>query len=158
MTDAADASGPAAGAADEGHDVVAASGPAAGAATSRRPRWRVAALRGATTLEADSREDVLERTAELLARLLQRNGLDSEQVISLLFTATDDVRSEFPAAAVRAAGISDVPMLCARELDVDGGIPLCVRVLAHVETDRRRADLRHVYLHGARQLRSDLPE
>jgi len=121
-------------------------------------RWRVAALRGATTLESDSREGVLERTAELLTRVLERNGLDSSQVISLVFTATDDVRSEFPAAAVRAAGISDVPMLCARELSIDSGIPLCIRVLAHVETDRPRADLRHVYLHRARQLRSDLPE
>lgn len=121
---------------------------------------RIAALRGATTLDADSREEVLERTAELLAALLERNGLTAVDVVSLFFTATDDVRSEFPAAAVRAAGISDVPMLCARELDVDGpsGVPLCVRVMAHVYTDRRRPDLRHVYLRGARQLRSDLPE
>ena len=121
---------------------------------------RVAALRGATTLLADTREQVLERTSEMLQRLLDRNGLTSDDVVSLLFTATDDVRSEFPAAAVRAAGISDVPMLCARELDITGGsgIPLCVRVLAHVETDAPRADLRHVYLHDARQLRSDLPE
>jgi len=121
---------------------------------------RVAALRGATTLTADTRDQVLERTSEMLQRLLDRNGLTSDDVVSLLFTATDDVRSEFPAAAVRAAGISDVPMLCARELDITGGsgIPLCVRVLAHVETDAPRADLRHVYLHDARQLRSDLPE
>ena len=121
---------------------------------------RVAALRGATTLDADTRDAVLERTSEMLERLLERNGLTSDDIVSLLFTATDDVRSEFPAAAVRAAGISDVPMLCARELDVTGGsgIPLCIRVLAHVETDTARADLRHVYLHGARQLRSDLPE
>jgi len=121
---------------------------------------RVAALRGATTLPADTREHVLSRTAELLERLLERNGLTPDHVVSLLFTATGDVHAEFPAAAVRAAGISDVPMLCARELEVTGGsgIPLCIRVLAHVETDRPRADLRHVYLHEARQLRSDLPE
>ena len=121
---------------------------------------RLAALRGATTLDADTREQVLERTAELLGALLQRNGLTSDDVVSLILTATEDVRSEFPAAAVRAAGISDVPMLCARELaiDSDSAIPLCVRVMAHVYTDRPRSDLRHVYLHGARQLRSDLPE
>jgi chorismate mutase len=121
---------------------------------------RVAALRGATTLPADTREHVMERTAELLARLLERNDLTPDHVISLLFTATADVHAEFPAAAVRAAGISDVPMLCARELEITGGsgIPLCIRVMAHVETDRPRADLRHVYLHEARQLRSDLPE
>lgn len=121
---------------------------------------RIAALRGATTLEADTRDQVLQRTSELLGALMERNGLASDDVVSLLFTATDDVRAEFPAAAVRAAGISDVPMLCARELGVTGasGIPLCIRVMAHVQSQRPRADLRHVYLHGARQLRSDLPE
>jgi chorismate mutase len=120
----------------------------------------LAALRGATTLDADTREQVLDRTAELLGELLTRNQLRSSDVISLLFTATDDVRSEFPAAAVRAAGIADVPMLCARELAVQGGsgIPLCVRVMAHVTTDRPRQELRHPYLWGASQLRSDLPE
>lgn len=121
---------------------------------------RVAALRGATTLDADTREQVLERTAEMLEALMERNALSSDDMISLVLTATDDVRSEFPAAAVRAAGISDVPMLCARELDITGGsgVPLCIRLMAHVYTDRPRTQLRHVYLHGARQLRSDLPE
>ena len=121
---------------------------------------RLVALRGATTLDADTREQVLERTAEMLMGLLERNNLTSDDLVSLVFTATDDIHSEFPAAAVRAAGISDVPMLCARELDVTGGsgIPLCVRVMAHVETDRPREALRHVYLRSARQLRSDLPE
>jgi chorismate mutase len=121
---------------------------------------RVAALRGAITLDADSREEVLARTTELLGALMRRNGLTSEDVVSLLFTATDDIRSEFPAAAVRAAGIADVPMICARELGIEkeSAIPLCVRVMAHVYTDRPRGDLRHAYLRGARQLRSDLPE
>lgn len=121
---------------------------------------RLAALRGATTLDADTREQVLERTAEMLMTLMERNGLTPEDIVSLVLTATDDIRSEFPAAAVRAAGIADVPMLCARELDIAGGsgMPLCIRLMAHVYTDRPRAHLRHVYLHGARQLRSDLPE
>jgi len=121
---------------------------------------RLVALRGATTLEADTREEVLSRTAELLGVLLERNALTTDDIVSLLFTATGDIRSEFPAAAVRAAGVGDVPMLCARELEISGGsgIPLCVRVMAHVESNRSRADLRHAYLHGARQLRSDLPE
>lgn len=121
---------------------------------------RIAALRGATTLDADTKQEVLDRTAALLAALLERNGLTADDVVSLVFTATGDITSEFPAAAVRAAGIADVPMLCARELEVTGGsgIPLCVRVMAHVYSDRPRSDLRHVYLRGARQLRSDLPE
>jgi chorismate mutase len=121
---------------------------------------RLAALRGATTLDADTRDEVLARTSDLLGALLERNALTTDDVVSLVFTATGDVTSEFPAAAVRAAGIADVPMLCARELEIVGGsaIPLCVRVLAHVYTDRPRPALRHVYLRGARQLRSDLPE
>lgn len=121
---------------------------------------RVVALRGATTVERDTREQVLERTTELLAAMLRRNELGSDDLISLVFTATDDITSEFPAAAVREAGISDVPMLCARELQIDGpsNIPRCIRVLAHVHSDRARGDLRHAYLHDARQLRSDLPE
>lgn len=121
---------------------------------------RLAALRGATTLNTDSRDEVMQRTTELLGAMLERNGLNSDHIVSLLFTATDDIQSEFPAAAVREAGISDVPMICARELAIEGGsnIPLCVRVLAHVYTDLPRAQLRHAYLHGASQLRSDLPE
>lgn len=121
---------------------------------------QLAALRGATTLDSDSRDEVMARTAEMLEALLQRNGLAAGDIVSLLFTATDDIHSEFPAAAVRAAGISDVPMLCARELAIEGGsgIPLCIRVLAHVYTARPRAELRHAYLRDARQLRSDLPE
>ncbi len=120
----------------------------------------VAALRGATTLDADTRDEVMSRTSELLEELMARNGLTTDDVISLLFTATDDVVSEFPAAAVRAAGISDVPMLCARELGIhgDSNIALCIRVMAHVQTGRSRAELRHTYLRGARQLRSDLHE
>lgn len=121
---------------------------------------RLVALRGATTLDRDERDEVMTRTAEMLEALLERNGLTADDIVSLLFTATDDILSEFPAAAVRAAGISDVPMLCARELGIEGGsgIPLCVRVMAHAYTDRPREALRHAYLHGARQLRSDLPE
>lgn len=123
-------------------------------------RPAVAGLRGATTLDADSRDEVLSRTSELLEAMLERNGLTSDDVISLVFTATDDIRSEFPAAAVRAAGIADVPMLCARELGIDSesNIARCVRVLAHVVSDAPRGDLRHIYLRDARQLRSDLPE
>jgi chorismate mutase len=132
--------------------------------TADRPSQRtgpgVVALRGATTLDADTRDQVLERTTELLAAMLERNDLSSADLISLIFTATDDISSEFPAAAVRAAGISDVPMLCARELGIAGqsNIPLCIRVMAHAQSDLARDALRHPYLHGARQLRSDLPE
>ncbi len=121
---------------------------------------RVVALRGAITLDADTRDEVLRRTAEMLQAVLDRNGLEPSDLISLILTATDDITTEFPAAAVRKAGISDVPMLCARELGIVGesNIPLCIRVMAHAYTDRPREELRHAYLRGARQLRSDLPE
>jgi chorismate mutase len=116
------------------------------------------ALRGATTLDADTREQVMDRTVTLIRTILERNGIGHEDLVSLIFTATDDVRSEFPAAAARSIGISDVPLLCARELDVDGAVALCIRVLIHLYTDKEPGALRHVYLEGARPLRTDLPQ
>jgi chorismate mutase len=119
---------------------------------------RVRALRGATTADHDEREHVLERTRELVLELLARNGVTEDDLVSLVFTATADLTSAFPAEAAREAGITHVPLLCAQELEVEGAVPRCIRVLAHTYTARDRADLRHVYLHGARQLRTDLPE
>lgn len=119
---------------------------------------RVRAIRGATTLDADTREQLIERTQELIAELFTRNGLDEDDLISIVFTATSDIHCAFPAEAAREAGITHVPLLCARELEIDGGIGRCVRVLVHAYTDRGPHELRHPYLHGARQLRTDLPE
>ncbi len=124
--------------------------------TERTERLR--AIRGATTLDVDTREQVIERTQELLAEAFARNGLRQEDVVSILFTATDDILSAFPAEAARDAGIARVPLLCARELAIAGAIERCVRVLLHVYTARDPSELRHPYLHGARQLRTDLPE
>ena len=118
----------------------------------------VLALRGAITLEQDEREHLLERVQRLLAEMIERNGLDHDDLVSILFTATPDVHSAFPAAAARAMGLGDVPLICAQELDIDGAMPLCIRVLMHVGTGRRRDELRHVYLEGARSRRDDLPE
>lgn len=118
----------------------------------------VLALRGAITLERDEREHLVERVQRLLAEMLERNDVGHDDLISILFTATPDVHSAFPAAAARAMGLGDVPLICAQELDIDGGMPLCIRVMMHVTTDRRREDLRHVYLEQARGLRDDLPE
>jgi chorismate mutase len=119
---------------------------------------RLVALRGATTVETDSRETLLERTSELLAALLERNAVGHDQLVSIIFTATGDLRSEFPALAARSLGLGDVPLLCARELDVTGGNPHTVRVLIHCYSTRPRSSLRHVYLHRAKHLRDDLPE
>ena len=115
------------------------------------------ALRGATTVDVDCPEQIRERVVALLEEMFARNGVDHDHLVSLLFTATNDLHSLFPAAAARSIGLGDVPMLCARELDVIGGTPRCIRVLAHLETDRSRSDLRHVYLEGASNLRDDLP-
>lgn len=119
---------------------------------------RVRALRGATTLDHDERDHLMARTQELIAELFARNDLSEEDLVSIVFTATDDISSAFPAEAARRAGITHVPLLCAKELEIDGGIPRAIRILVHAYTDRDPHDLRHPYLHGARQLRTDLPE
>jgi chorismate mutase len=116
------------------------------------------ALRGATTLDSDTSDQVTERTQALLAEMLERNGIDKDDLVSILFTATDDIVSMFPATAARALGLGDVPLICARELDVVGATPRCIRVMLHFSTERPRSELHHVYLHGARTLRDDLPE
>jgi chorismate mutase len=118
----------------------------------------VRALRGATTIDADTAEDVRERTITLLREMIERNGVDHEDIISVLFTATDDIHSMFPASAARDIGFGDIPLICARELDIVDATPRCIRVLMHLTTDRDRAQLRHVYLEGASGLRDDLPE
>ena len=119
---------------------------------------RLRAIRGATTLDEDTKGQVIQRTSELLRTIFERNELRHDDLVSIVFTATDDVRSEFPAAAARSIGISDVPLLCARELDVQGAIGLCIRVLIHAYSDRKPSALRHVYLEAARPLRTDLPQ
>lgn len=116
------------------------------------------AIRGATTVPVDSKEEVVSATSSLLREMMSRNAISKDDLISIIFTATGDIRSEFPAAAARQIGISDIPLLCARELDVVGAVGLCIRVLMHVQTDRGYTSLRHVYLEGAHQLRTDLPE
>jgi chorismate mutase len=118
----------------------------------------VRALRGATTIDADTTEQINERTQALVAAMLERNGVDKESLISILFTATDDVHATFPATAARMLGLGDVPLLCARELDIVDGTPRCIRVLMHLTTDRARDELHHVYLEGARGIRDDLPD
>jgi chorismate mutase len=119
---------------------------------------RVRAIRGATTVEQDTRDEVIARTRELVQAVVDRNGLSPDDLVSILFTATDDIRSAFPAEAAREAGFTHVPLMCARELDIIDGIERCIRVMVHVHTSLSSEELRHPYLHGARQLRTDLPE
>jgi chorismate mutase len=95
---------------------------------------------------------------ELVAAMLERNGLTVDDLVSVVFTATPDLRSEFPAAAARELGLGDVPLLCAQEIDVVGALPRVVRVLAHAETALARDQVTHVYLNGAEVLRKDLAQ
>lgn len=140
-------------------DNVGVPGPSAGTSSTGGdpgPRLRMRALRGATTVDEDTIEQVTQRTQALLAAMVARNGVDHAKVISVLFTATDDIHSMFPATAARAVGFGDVPLLCARELDINGAQPRCIRVMMHLETSNEQ--LHHIYLEGARGLRDDLPE
>jgi chorismate mutase len=118
----------------------------------------ILALRGATTLEADTKVEVDAKTKQLVQEMLDRNDVDHDDLISIIFTATDDITAEFPATAARSLGLGDVPLLCARELGIAHGKPLCIRVLMHLEGTRSRSEMHHVYLEGARSLRDDLPE
>ena len=117
----------------------------------------VRAVRGAIQVDEDDRQQVLDATTELLQTVLDRNGLSQEDLISVLFTATPDLTSEFPAYAARQMGLVDVPLLCASEIAVAGAIPRVLRVLAHVETDLPRSAVHHAFLRGAAALRRDLP-
>jgi chorismate mutase len=117
----------------------------------------VRGLRGASTCEENTPEEINEVTQELLLAMLERNGIDHDDVISVLFTTTPDLTAAFPATAARGVGFGDVPLLCASEINVPGAMPLTVRVLMHAYTERARHELRHVYLRKAPSLRDDLP-
>jgi chorismate mutase len=118
----------------------------------------VRALRGATTIDEDTREQITDRVVELLEAMIERNGVEHDDLISVWFTATPDIHAMFPAEAARKIGWGDVPLLCAQELDITGATTRVIRVLAHLMSERTRPELHHVYLHGARALRDDLPE
>jgi chorismate mutase len=114
------------------------------------------AIRGATQVDADERELILEATAELIGTVLNHNDLLADDLISVLFTTTPDLTAEFPAFAARKVGLEDVPLLCASEIDVPGAMPRVIRLLAYAEIDRPRHLMRHVYLRGAARLRPDI--
>ncbi|MGY1751249.1 MULTISPECIES: chorismate mutase [unclassified Modestobacter] len=118
----------------------------------------VRAIRGATQVAADDRDEVLEATRELVATVLERNQLESPDLISILFTATPDLVSEFPALAARELGLGDVPLMCATEIAVPHALPRVLRLMAHVDTPLSRAEIQHVYLRGAVALRRDIAQ
>ena len=113
-------------------------------------------VRGATTVEADQRDEILTATRQLLALMIRQNGIESEDVASAIFTTTVDLNAEFPALAARQLGWLEVPLLCSHELDVPGSLRMCVRVLIHWNTDIPQSEIVHVYIKEARRLRPDL--
>ncbi|MGP4024976.1 chorismate mutase [Actinomadura sp. 3N407] len=118
----------------------------------------VRAVRGATQVEADDRDQILEATTELVAEVMARNELSTDDVISVIFTTTPDLTAEFPALAARKLGFHEVPLLCASEIAVPGSLPRVIRLMAHIETGRPRSDVQHVYLRGATALRLDIAQ
>lgn len=116
----------------------------------------VRAFRGATQLSADTKEEMRSAVVELLKEILSVNSLGHEDLISILFTATPDIQSDFPAAGVREFGLVDLPLICAQELDIKGALPRTIRLLIHANSSLSRAQISHVYLRGAAVLRPDL--
>ncbi len=113
-------------------------------------------VRGATTVEANTPEAILEATKELLAAMVQVNDIDVEHIASAFFTTTPDINAEFPALAAREMGWTDVALLCGHEMNKPGSLPMCLRILLHVNTDKPQREIKHVYLRGARVLRPDI--
>jgi chorismate mutase len=116
----------------------------------------VRAFRGATQLSADTKAEMREAVIELLQEILKANSISNDDLISILFTATPDLQSDFPAAGVRELGLVDLPLICAQELDVKGSLPRTIRLLIHATSSLTRSEVTHKYLRGAVVLRPDL--
>jgi chorismate mutase len=110
-------------------------------------------IRGATTLEANTREEVLAATRELLEQMIAANGVREEDVACILFTTTPDIDAEFPAVAAREMGFSQAALMCGHEMNVPGGLPMCLRILILFNTEIRAEEIIHIYIKGAKGLR-----
>jgi chorismate mutase len=118
----------------------------------------IRAIRGAIQLDVDEREHLLKSTAELLSKVLHANNIDNSSLISILFTATPDITSEFPAVGARELGLGDVPLMCFVEMNVAHALPRVIRIMVYADIPQQRADVQHVYLRGATALRQDLAQ
>jgi len=116
-------------------------------------------IRGATTVDANTRDAILQATTELLAALIEANGIQADDVASAFFTTTPDLTAEFPAlAARRTFGWSNVALMCGHEMNIPGSLPMCLRILLHVNTDRKQSEVKFIYLRGATALRNEPKE
>ena len=118
----------------------------------------VRAIRGAIQIDRDESDEVMRATAELLSKMLHANEIDTDALISVFFTATPDITSEFPALGARQLDLGDVPLMCAVEMNVKDSLPRIIRIMAHVETETPRKYIQHTYLRGAVALRLDLAQ
>ena len=116
----------------------------------------VRGIRGATQLEADTAPEMKSAVGELLGQMLEINSVEPESIVSILFTATSDIHSIFPATAARDFELAQVPLICAQELDIEGALPRAIRILIHVNTEKKQSEITHLYLRGAKVLRPDL--
>jgi chorismate mutase len=119
---------------------------------------RLRGIRGATTVDANTREAILDASSELLSAIIQANGIQRDDVASVFFSTTPDLNAEFPAVAARQMGWSHVALMCAHEMSVPGSLPMCLRIMMHVNTERPQEEIRFIYLRGARVLRQDLAD
>lgn len=117
---------------------------------------RVGGIRGATTVETNTRESILEAALELLSSIMDANGLERDDVASVVFSATPDIDAVCPGVAARGMGWLNVALLCTQEMYVPGSLPMCLRILMHVNTPKTQPELQFIYLKGARELRPDL--
>ena len=115
-------------------------------------------VRGATTVESNSREEILTATRQLLALMIRLNDIQADDVGSAIFSITQDLDAEFPALAARQLGGLDVPLICTHEVNVPGSLPNCIRILLHWNTDKAQSEIQHVYIKGAIKLRPDLSD
>lgn len=114
------------------------------------------AVRGAITIPEDTPDEITAATSELLTEILKLNQIQPEKIVSIIFTVTSDIASEFPAVAARRMGLDSTPLICAREIPKPGSLPLCIRILLHFHTTLRKSEIKAVYLRDAVKLRPDL--
>ncbi|MCC7363583.1 MAG: chorismate mutase [Dehalococcoidia bacterium] len=116
----------------------------------------VRGVRGATTVNKNTREEIIDAARELISAMVAANDIVTDDIASAIFTTTPDLNAEFPAVAARQLGWTSVPLLCGHEMGVPGSLPLCLRILLHLNTDKAAHDIHHVYIRGASVLRPDL--
>lgn len=116
----------------------------------------VRAIRGATTVINNDADEIIIETEKLLNDIIEKNSLGEDDIISIIFTVTQDLNAAFPAVAARKIGYTNAALMCMNEIDVPGSLKKCIRIMMHINTDKKREDIKHIYLNGAKVLRPDL--